>query len=517
MSKRSTTVPAVRCAIYTRKSTEEGLEQAFNSLDAQREAAEAYIASQQHEGWVCLPDRYDDGGYSGGNAERPALKRLLADIDAGKVDAVIVYKVDRLSRSLLDFARMMQVFEAKSVAFVSVTQHFNTNQSMGRLTLNILLSFAQFERELVSERTRDKIAATRRKGKWSGGFPILGYDVDRERMRLVVNEKEAERVRAIFDLYLEHSSLITVSRILSRRGWTTKSWTSRKGVPLGGGEFNKNNLHALLTNVLYTGVVKYKQERHPGEHEAIIDSATFEKVQKTLRANGSSGGMHVRNKHGALLKGLLRCAPCNAAMTHCFTVRGAKAYRYYTCCRAQKQGWDTCPSKSVPAEAMEQFVVDRIRAMGSDPELVAAAVEAAGAQEREAAEAIRAEAAALGREVRRLAADLRKTAATAGKSGHAAARLADLNEAIRRGEERLAELAQEVEAAEARVLDPGEAAAALARFDPVWESLTPKERAKLLHLVVQSVSYDGGAGTVSITFHPGGIRSLGVQVPEATA
>ena len=191
----TTTLPLVRCAIYTRKSTEEGLEQEFNSLDAQREAGEAFVASQRAEGWTCLPDRYDDGGFTGGNMERPALRRLMADIEAGKIDCIIVYKVDRLSRSLLDFARMMQVFDDQRVSFVSVTQQFNTANSMGRLILNVLLSFAQFEREIISERTRDKMAATRRKGKWSGGTPILGYDVDPQGYRLVLNEDEAVQVR----------------------------------------------------------------------------------------------------------------------------------------------------------------------------------------------------------------------------------------------------------------------------------------------------------------------------------
>src|SRR3954469_5304361 len=214
MSKRDTAKPVekrtVRCAIYTRKSTEEGLEQAFNSLDAQRESGEACVAAQRHEGWVCLPERYDDGGFSGGNIQRPALRRLLADIEAGKVDCVVVYKVDRLSRSLMDFARIMQVFESRNVSFVSVTQHFNTTHSMGRLTLNILLSFAQFEREIISERTRDKIAAARRKGKWSGGKPLLGYDIPSAPAgsKPLVNPDEAEQVNGIFSLYLEHEALI---------------------------------------------------------------------------------------------------------------------------------------------------------------------------------------------------------------------------------------------------------------------------------------------------------------------
>jgi site-specific DNA recombinase len=216
-------VKPIRCAVYTRKSTDEGLQQEFNSLDAQREAGEAFILSQRHEGWQLLPAHYDDGGYTGGNMDRPALKKLLADIEAAKVDCVVVYKVDRLSRSLMDFARIIEVFDKRGVSFVSVTQQFNTTNSLGRLTLNILLSFAQFEREIISERTRDKQSAARKKGKWIGGHPILGYDIDARGGRLVVNAEEAERVRAIFDLYLEHQAAIAVVDELRRRGWATKA------------------------------------------------------------------------------------------------------------------------------------------------------------------------------------------------------------------------------------------------------------------------------------------------------
>jgi site-specific DNA recombinase len=243
-------VPAptvVRCAIYTRKSTEEGLEQPFNSLDAQRQAAEAYIVSQQHQGWLALPERYEDGGFTGANLDRPALQHLLHDIAAGRIDCVLVYKVDRLSRSLLDFARIMEIFDRHRVSFVSITQLFNTATSMGRLVLNMLLSFAQFERELVSERTRDKIAATRRQGKWVGGMPLLGYDVDRPGAKLHVNDAEAARVRAMFALCLEHQALLPVVRELDRRGWRTKRWRTRQGRERGGRLFTKNTLHRLLT------------------------------------------------------------------------------------------------------------------------------------------------------------------------------------------------------------------------------------------------------------------------------
>jgi site-specific DNA recombinase len=258
--KPAGTLPLVRCAIYTRKSTEEGLEQEFNSLDAQREAGEAFVASQRAEGWTCLPDRYDDGGFTGGNMDRPALRRLLADVEAGKVDCVVVYKVDRLSRSLLDFARMMGTFDKARVSFVSVTQQFNTATSMGRLVLNVLLSFAQFEREIISERTRDKMAATRRKGKWSGGLPVLGYDVDPQGYRLVLNEGEAVQVRTIFQLYLEHESLLPVVQELAKRGWANKRWTPRSGRERGGRPFTKTSLHRLLTNPVYAGRVRYKDE-----------------------------------------------------------------------------------------------------------------------------------------------------------------------------------------------------------------------------------------------------------------
>ncbi len=290
MSRKTTkTEPStMRCAIYTRKSTEEGLEQEFNSLDAQRESDEAFIASQRHEGWLCLPEHYDDGGFTGGNMDRPALQRLLADIAAGKVDCVVVYKVDRLSQSLLDFARMMEVFEQHRVSFVSVTQQFNTASSMGRLVLNVLLSFAQFEREMISERVRDKIAASHRKGKWSGGMPLLGYTV--EKTKLVVDETEAAQVRQIFELYLEYQSLLPTVTELNRRGWTTKRWTTKKGDQRGGRLFTKNNLHALLTNVTYIGQIRYKDEVHRGEHTGIVPPDLFQRVQALLQRNGHTGG-----------------------------------------------------------------------------------------------------------------------------------------------------------------------------------------------------------------------------------
>jgi site-specific DNA recombinase len=360
--KAASTLPVVRCAIYTRKSTEEGLDQEFNSLDAQREAAEAYVRSQAHEGWVCLRERYDDGGFTGGNMERPALQRLLNDIKAGKIDVVVTYKVDRLSRSLLDFAKMMAVFEEHRVSFVSVTQQFHTATSMGRLILNVLLSFAQFEREMIAERTRDKIAATRRKGRWCGGMPILGYDIDRHSVKLVVNEEEAARVRTIFALYLKQRGLMATVEELARRGWHNKRWLTRKGRSCGGQPFVKTSLAKLLSNVTYVGKVKYKDEVHAGEHQAIVDETLWQRVQDLLNDNRTSGKGTVPKPSDALLKGLLYCAACGRAMTPTYACRnGAKRYRYYICSGVLKRGRQSCPTRLVPAGAIEQFVIDQIR------------------------------------------------------------------------------------------------------------------------------------------------------------
>jgi site-specific DNA recombinase len=349
----------VRCAIYTRKSTEEGLEQEFNSLDAQRGAAQDYIASQQHQGWIALPERYDDGGYSGGNLDRPALQRLLEDITAGKIDAVLIYKIDRLSRSLLDFARLMEIFEKYHVSFVSITQQFHSATSMGRLVLNMLLSFAQFEREMIAERTRDKIAAARRKGKWVGGMPLLGYDIDPKGSKLRVNEAEAARVRAIFVLYLEYQALAPVIRELNRRGWRTKRWRTRKGHFRGGRAFTRNTLRQLLRNVTYLGRIRYHQEIHPGEQDAIVDPGIWEPVQTLLQGKRPHQG--ARLPSSALLQRLLRCGACGCAMTPSHTTKGTRRYRYYVCRQAQKHGWQSCPAPSLPAGPIEDLVLRHIQ------------------------------------------------------------------------------------------------------------------------------------------------------------
>jgi site-specific DNA recombinase len=500
----------VRCAIYTRKSTDEGLEQEFNSLDAQREAGEAYIKSQASEGWTVLPDRYDDGGFTGGNLDRPALRRLLADIEARKVDCVVVYKVDRLSRSLLDFARLMETFERHGVSFVSVTQQFNTATSMGRLVLNVLLSFAQFEREIIGERIRDKLAAMRRKGKWAGGLPVLGYDVDRSNgsPRLVVNAREAARIRDIFQLYLSLGSLLAVVDELARRGWRTKTWRTKRGKTQGGRPFDKGSLYALLTNPLYIGQVRHKGEVYPGEHEPIVEAEVFHQAQATLQRNGRSGGVMVRNRHGALLKGLLVCKGCNRAMTHSFTCKGERRYRYYTCTRAIKNGRKACPSGSLPASEIERVVMDQIRGIAADPSLRAEVL-------RQAQEQFEGELAELATEQRGLEqelawhhADIGKICGEAPATGTAGARLAELHDRVAQAETRLAELRHRIEEHQRDRLDAGDIDAAFADFDNVWNALSPREQSQVLALLVARVEFDAAQSTVAVSFHPTAIKAL---------
>ncbi len=316
----------LRCAIYTRKSSDEGLEQEFNSLHAQREACEAFIASQRHEGWHVLSAHYDDGGFSGGTMDRPALQRLLADIGAGKIDVVVVYKIDRLTRSLFDFAKIVEAFDAKGVSFVSVTQQFNTTTSMGRLTLNVLLSFAQFEREVTSERIRDKIAASKQKGMWMGGAVPLGYDAVNRKLR--INAEEAKTVRLLFELYLKLGSVRQLQEECQRLGLRTKLRTMLDGRQSGGTAFSRGHLYRILSNPIYIGRIPHKGRSYEGEHDAIIDAETWDKVQAQLAMNAGRKRGRASSKHPSLLAGLLFTAE-GVPFTPSHAVNHGRRYRYY--------------------------------------------------------------------------------------------------------------------------------------------------------------------------------------------
>jgi site-specific DNA recombinase len=348
----------IRCAIYTRKSSEEGLEQSFNSLDAQREACEAFIASQRHEGWRILPTRYDDGGYSGGNLDRPALKRLLDDIQANKIDTIVVYKVDRLTRSLADFAKIVEALDARGVSFVSVTQQFNTTTSMGRLTLNILLSFAQFEREVTGERIRDKIAASKRKGMWMGGTVPLGYDVkDR---KLVVNPDDAKIVVRLFDLYLELGCVSKLKARLDQEGIKSKERTSAAGKRSGGASYYRGALYQILKNRIYLGEIPHRGQNHPGEHAAIVPRELWDRVQAQLKSDHQGQRNGLKANSPSLLVGLLQDAEGNR-FTPCHTSKSGRRYRYYVCqTTSDGSEIENRPSR-VPAHDVERQVVLRLQ------------------------------------------------------------------------------------------------------------------------------------------------------------
>ncbi|MGV8996871.1 MAG: recombinase family protein [Parvibaculaceae bacterium] len=364
---RDSQPPRTRCAIYTRKSSEEGLEQAFNSLHAQREACEAYIMSQRHEGWTAIPTLYDDGGFSGGTLERPALRALLAEIKAGQVDVVVVYKVDRLTRSLFDFAKIVEIFDVQKVSFVSVTQSFNTTTSMGRLTLNVLLSFAQFEREVTGERIRDKVAASKKKGMWMGGNVPLGYDIkDR---KLAINESEAKIVRVIFDLYQELGSVRKLKVEVDRLGLKTKARSSDKpdkahdGLP-----FRIGHLYTILRNPLYIGQVHHKGEAYDGEHPAIIGQDIWDGVQRQLASNAVSRRSGHSSKEPSLLAGLIYDGNGDK-LTPTHAVKGGKRYRYYITNKLiAGRGARPEVGLRLPAHEVEGHVVQAICRFLADPQ-----------------------------------------------------------------------------------------------------------------------------------------------------
>jgi DNA invertase Pin-like site-specific DNA recombinase len=373
VSETARVVRKFRCAVYARKSSEEGLEQEYNSLHAQRDACGSYIASQRSEGWVLVRDRYDDGGISGATLDRPGLQRLLTDIEEGLVDVVVVYKIDRLSRSLADFAKLVEVFDRNSVTFVSVTQSFNTTTSMGRLTLNILLSFAQFEREVTAERIRDKVAASRRKGMWMGGVPPYGYRV--ENRKLVIDDERAGHVRWIFARFLEIGSSTELAREVGNRGICT----------LRGNRIDKKYIHRMLNNRAYIGEAVHRGNAYPGEQAAIIDRETWDRIHAILKESPRKRAGRTRADTPALLKGLL-FGPDGAAFSPTHTRKGRRLYRYYVSQTVLKHGAGACPVGRVPAGEIEAAVIDQLRVVFRQPEIVAGTWKAARAHDRDVAE-----------------------------------------------------------------------------------------------------------------------------------
>jgi len=498
----------IRCAIYTRKSHEEGLDQEFNSLDAQRQSCEAYIESQRHEGWQCLPKRYDDGGFSGGTLDRPALSELIEDINAGKIDCIVVYKVDRLSRSLLDFARLVALFEERDVSFVSVTQQFNTTTSMGRLTLNILMSFAQFEREIIGERIRDKKLATARQGKYIGGQPKLGLDiVDR---RYVVNAEEAKLVRRIFEMFLKLESCRKVAEALNAEGIVTKKYKTKTGKEFGGTSWKGRTVYDLLTDQKYIGKIVHKGIAYDAEHPAIVDANLFERVQEVLRANKTYTHRHQAQRF-ALLRRMLRCGHCGSLVQPAWTRNHGREYRYYTCSKRIKMGYGKCPLPSLPAGEIERMVVDQLRTLLRHPDVIARTYH----------------------EIQRLSEE--------GPSAKTVARLEKLNDRrqatqssirallglgdhdgqfvqseLQRLHGELKSLESNIQGVEAELSQPAnevnlrDVSDALQRLEPISDVLVPDEQRRVLELLIDSITVS--RDRVTIRFRKNGIERVAVEL-----
>jgi DNA invertase Pin-like site-specific DNA recombinase len=500
MSKRhpvqGPTHEAKRCAIYTRKSTTMGLEQDFNSLDAQHEACAAYIRRQP--GWTLVEKTYADGGFTGANIERPAFQRLLADVEAGYIDVVVVYKVDRLSRSLLDFAKVMERFNAGGASFVSVTQNFSTADAMGRLTLNMLMSFAEFEREMIAERTRDKIAMSRRKGKWTGGPVPFGYSAKDK--RLVVNEVEASIVREAFALFLQHRRIFAVATALNERGLLPRGSAARPAKH--GLRWTKDSMARLLRSPIYAGQMMYGKELYPGEHPRLVDDATFRRAQRILEGAERElrfGGLNPEY----VLRGLLRCASCGDPMTPASTRKGKGHWRYYRCSGRDKHGKAVCQAKPLPAGAIEAFVVDKIAEATQDGSLAAevktlldARIEKKRSDIAELRGKLPGRVADAAANAARYSEDLLKFEGRAREL---------IEKKLRAEADRLAAAERQLAETERDLLDLHDAsieadwvAGAIANFSKVWELMTPENRCRLLRALVVSVKVDEKSSKVEI-------------------
>jgi len=489
-----------RCAIYTRKSTARGLEQEFSSLDAQREACEQYISSQAQFGWRLIDEAYDDGGFTGANLERPAFQRLMEDVDVGKIDVVVVYKVDRLSRSLLDFAKVMERFGRSDTAFVSVTQNFSTADAIGRLTLNMLMSFSEFEREMIAERTRDKIAAARRKGKWTGGMLPIGYKGVNK--KLVVDELEAVVIREIYELYEQHRSAVAVARELDDRGRQTKRHRSESGNLKSGRRWSKDAVLRILKNPVYAGFTAYGDEVHDGEHDAIIEPERFKRMQYLLEGHGRRSRARGRNPE-YILRGLLRCS-CGKALTPASTRKGGREYRYYRCVTQDKHGRKSCPGRPLPAEALEEFVIDKVREVAADERLVAELFGRLQQRIEERREPLKTERQKLPSRIASLSAEAKRLAEDMGRAdgparNHLDTRLREVGDDIEREEARLREVERTLAQIDCIELDARWVADTLAQFDAAWDMLSHENRGRLVRAIIQKVDVDEPNGTIAAT------------------
>jgi site-specific DNA recombinase len=504
-------------AIYTRKSTDENLGGDFTSLDSQREYCQAFIKSREAEGWRVFPVDYNDPGFTGGNMDRPGLKHLMSDARQGKFQAVVTYKYDRLSRNTKDFLHVLDIFDKQGIVYVSVTQPIDTGSSVGRLMRSILVDFSQFERELISERTRDKRAAMARKGKWSGGPPVLGYDADEETKKLGANAIEAKQVRLLYETYLQTKSLSKAAILLNKQGLRMKKWTTRKGNVHGGRRFNKGNLDYVLRNPVYIGKISHKGDIHEGEHKGIVEPAIFERVSRMLAANGKKNTSPNQDKHNFMLRGLVRCGACGHAMTPNFAYSKGRKYFYYKCVSVGKLDKSACPTKSAPARELERLVLDRIAYLGKQKDVVNEVVERARQMTGTELPAKQKERVRLIAEIGRQEAEVGNITAILAAQGPAAPQYRALMDKLGQVQERREELEKQVQRLdcevvelESRQIDAEIIRRNLESFSGFYTKLPPPQQKELLALLVGEVVYDPAASKMKLTLRP--LPDLGFQV-----
>lgn len=457
-----------------------------------------------------IPTHYDDGGFTGANTDRPAFNRLITDVKAGLIDTVVVYKVDRLSRSLADFANIMELFDKHGVSFVSVTQYFDTSSSIGRMTLNILITFAQFEREMISERIRDKIASSRQKGKYMGGQPVLGYDVIDK--KLIVNENEKYQVQKIYDFYLNNSSLSKIMDTINDWGWTTKQWKTKRGRLAGGKPFNKQVLYTILKNPLYIGEIRHNDKIYDGEHEAIISQDIYDKVQSLLKKNNINQSNTNRKQMDSMLRGVLFCSSCGSRMAKTYTTKGAKKYTYYTCLNAIKNGRDKCSNKSVPSVKLDEFVVNHIKDLATNPEFFSRFIEAFSKQKHTEIENIKSE--LKGLTVKLASYQIERDRMALDN------KLPDID-ALDRTRGQLENVSERIQFLEKKKnillntnVNAGEITVTLNKFFPVWDTLSLNEKNRIMDKLFDQILWDGNSESLDFHYNTLGLKLLQNQKVE---
>ncbi len=511
-------IPTVkRCGVYTRKSSDENLNSDFTSLDAQRESCQAFIQSRKEEGWQVYPEQFADAALSGGNTKRPALQRLLHAVRQGSIQAVVVYKYDRLSRNIKDFVNILDLFDKHGVAFVSVTQQFDTSTSIGRIFQTMLMGFAQFERELVSERTRDKRVGMIQKGKWPGGMPIIGYDVNPADRGLIANPKESKQAKDQFLTYLQEKSLSRTARKLNVIGYRFKSWINKEGLPKGGGRYNKSNLDQILRNPLYIGKLRYKDKLFPGQHPAIVDEKLFDRVQKLLSKNDGNHKSINQDKHDFLLRSFIKCTACGSTMSPNFAYSKGRKYFYYKCVKVDKLDKNECSVRSVPAREVESLIVERLAFLGQNKKLVEKIVKEAQESSVKAIGPIREKKKRIESELVKIRQEANKLVSVLGSSnnGHAKnhfvlERLHELENSEKDNQTKVSEVEMELQKLENRMIDANVIRQNLQRFEAVFAKLMPNEKKELLRLLIKEIFYDLNHSKIKLFLRQ--LPDLGIQV-----